>query len=184
MPNNDNYYKFLDHMFTDDLLDSIWEAHLNDLRKHGEDIEEQELLNCLEPLSRGLTESQKDILSQLEQLYRENMHYAMRFSFARGIYAGFDDITPFMHNFDILIQNQLLTLPNMEQYPDYHHRTDTILKICTDMQNQLHGDLLEHFISFECGWGNHVYGVTYQSYIFGYLYAQDLRAEIRKFVQL
>ncbi|MDO5785415.1 MAG: hypothetical protein Q4P20_10185 [Eubacteriales bacterium] len=182
MPNN-SYHKFLDHMFTDDLLDSILEAHLNILRKEDDDIIEQDFCNCMEPLSRGLTESQKEILSRMEQLFRENMHYAMRFGFSRGISAGFDDFTPFMESFDTLVQNQLLTLPNMKQYPEYHRRSHAILEDCTAMESQLDGDLREHFISFECGWENRVYGVTYLSYIFGFLYAQDLRAEIRKYVQ-
>ncbi|MDO5784637.1 MAG: hypothetical protein Q4P20_06190 [Eubacteriales bacterium] len=181
MSKNGDYYKFIDHMFDADLLNTILEMHVDVQHNTGTDLEELEFFDCLEPLYRGLSQPQRENLHRLECLFRKNIRYAMRFSFARGVYSGFDD-TPFMRDYDVLVRDQLLTLPNMKKYPEYHHRADTILKICNDMLEQLDGDLREHFVCFECGWENRVQSVAYLSYIFGFLYAQDLRAQISKHV--
>lgn len=178
MPNNKNLSNIYNQIFSEDVLDSILEKYQHDLEASGSDIMERELQDSIEPLSRGLSALQKKDLSRLEQLFRDNMLVAMRFAFSRGIYAGFDELTSMQVAFLTLVQNELLTCPNMKKYPAYRRRSDMILDICYNMEKQLEGSLREHFISFECGWDERLQGVSFQSFSLGWLYAKILYADI------
>lgn len=163
-----------ERMFSDDLLDTILAAYKEEMDDAECGISEEEYRKGAKVLSSALNERQKSDLSEMERLCNENIKYALRFGFMRGVYAGFqqhfteDSAEQPFHK---LVENQLLTEPQMERYPEYCQRRDDANELYHTLEKQLPDNLKEHIISIYAAWDNRLYGVLRYAFYLGYRYA-------------
>lgn len=107
-----------------ELLDKILSAYLDEMKKEFYDVE-QEYRESKQALDSFLGDEQREILEAMEKNFMENMRYGLKFGFKRGIFAGFQQFfvpeSP-KNAFNKLAYDELLIMPNMRKYPEYHNR--------------------------------------------------------------
>lgn len=166
-----------ERMFNDELLDTLITAYVQEREEHGIEDGEREYRTAKEALPALLSEEQKAALEKAEALCRENLRYAMRFSFSQGCYAGFQQFfvkdTP-EDPFQTYVANQIMLVPNMSRYVEYDMRRDEINAIFEKLKGALRGEGREHMISLDSEWDNRLYGVLRHSFYMGYRYALSL----------
>ncbi len=148
-----------DRLFCNDLIERAVSAYKQEINDDLMNVNEKEFEEGMKFLSSVLTIEQKAKLSEMEKLFIENINYAFRFAFMRGLYAGFQqyfvqDTTK--NPFEDLVINQLLTNPNSI----YHILTDSL-----DTNSR------EHVTSVYLGWDNRLYGILWQAFYLGYRYS-------------
>lgn len=163
-----------ERMFNSELLDTLLAAYRQEAEGDGYEIVEEEYSEGAETLSSVLNEKQKAALSQMENLYEENVMYGVRFGFTSGVFAGFQQFfveETTKQPFEDFIVNQILIEPNMRKYVDYYQRRSELNHIYAMLEEQLDADNKEHLISVYSAWDNRLYGVLRHSFYLGYRYA-------------
>lgn len=163
-----------DRLFCNDLIERAVSAYKQEINDDLMNVNEKEFEEGMKFLSSVLTIEQKAKLSEMEKLFIENINYAFRFAFMRGLYAGFQqyfvqDTTK--NPFEDLVINQLLTNPNMKKYIEYSDRLESINSIYHILTDSLDTDSREHVTSIYLGWDNRLYGILWQAFYLGYRYS-------------
>lgn len=117
----------------------------------------------------------------MESLCEENVRYALRFGFTRGVYAGFQqcfvaDTTK--QPFEELAANQILKEPGMRKYIEYYQRRRQFNGINEALDGQLDETGKEHLVSVYSMWENRIYGVLRHSFYLGYRYALSMMEDV------
>lgn len=168
-------------MFDGDLLDKVLAAYKQEMKEDEFDITEKEYDEGAQALSSVLNDEQKLALSEMETLCANNVKYALRFGFTRGVFAGFQQFfvkETTKRPFEDFVVNEILKEPNMKKYGDYYQRRCEFNEINATLEEQLDEANREHLTSVYCGWEGRLYGVLRHAFYMGYRYALSLIEEI------
>lgn len=163
-----------ERMFNDELLGTLLEAYQQEANEDGYGIVEKEYSEGTEALSTILNEEQKTALIKMEKLCEENIRYGVKFGFASGVFAGFQQFfveETTKQPFEDFIDNEILKEPNIKKHGGYYQRRCELNDINTALEEQLDTDNREHLISVYSAWDNRLYGVLRHSFYLGYRYA-------------
>ena len=166
-----------ERMFNDELLDTLLEAYRQEADEDGYVIVEKEYSEGTEALSTILNEEQKTALIKMEKLCEENIRYGVKFGFASGVFAGFQQFfveETTKQPFENFIDNEILKEPNIKKHGGYYQRRCELNDINTALEEQLDTDNREHLISVYSAWDNRLYGVLRHSFYMGYRYAIEI----------
>lgn len=160
-----------ERMFTPELLEEMEAAYrpeLEDYELNWETLEEKAVL------LPALTAEQKAALLEAEKLCRENISYALRFSFSQGVYAGFEQF--FAQEapedaFDIYIENQIMTMPGMKRHVGYCQKREQVNDLFAQVEQQLDEETQAHVTDLYSAWDNRLYGVVRYGFYLGFRYA-------------
>lgn len=164
-------------MFNDELLGTLLEAYQQEANEDGYGIVEKEYSEGTEALSTILNEEQKTALIKMEKLCEENIRYGVKFGFASGVFAGFQQFfveETTKQPFEDFIDNEILKEPNIKKHGGYYQRRCELNDINTALEEQLDTDNREHLISVYSAWDNRLYGVLRHSFYMGYRYAIEI----------
>jgi len=106
-----------ERMFNDELLGTLLEAYQQEANEDGYGIVEKEYSEGTEALSTILNEEQKTALIKMEKLCEENIRYGVKFGFASGVFAGFQQFfveETTKQPFEDFIDNEILKEPNIK----------------------------------------------------------------------
>ena len=78
-----------ERMFDSALLNRILDAYKQEMQDDEADITEREFETGKKSLLTVLNDNQKLALTEMESLCAENVKYALKFGFIRGIFVGF-----------------------------------------------------------------------------------------------
>ena len=166
-----------ERMFNDELLGTLLEAYQQEANEDGYGIVEKEYSEGTEALSTIQNEEQKTALIKLEKLCEENIRYGVKFGFASGVFAGFQQFfveETTKQPFEDFIDNEILKEPNIKKHGGYYQRRCELNDINTALEEQLDTDNREHLISVYSAWDNRLYGVLRHSFYMGYRYAIEI----------
>lgn len=166
-----------ERMFNDELLGTLLEAYQQEANEDGYGIVEKEYSEGTEALSTILNEEQKTALIKMEKLCEENIRYGVKFGFASGVFAGFQQFfveETTKQPFENFIDNEILKEPNIKKHGGYYQRRCELNDINTALEEQLDTDNREHLISVYSAWDNRLYGVLRHSFYMGYRYAIEI----------
>jgi len=166
-----------ERMFNDELLGTLLEAYQQEANEDGYGIVEKEYSEGTEALSTILNEEQKTALIKMEKLCEENIRYGVKFGFASGVFAGFQQFfveETTKQPFEDFIDNEILKEPNIKKHGGYYQRRCELNDINTALEEQLDTDNREHLISVYSAWDNRLYGVLRHSFYMGYRYAIEI----------
>lgn len=166
-----------ERMFNDELLGTLLEAFQQEANEDGYGIVEKEYSEGTEALSTILNEEQKTALIKMEKLCEENIRYGVKFGFASGVFAGFQQFfveETTKQPFEDFIDNEILKEPNIKKHGGYYQRRCELNDINTALEEQLDTDNREHLISVYSAWDNRLYGVLRHSFYMGYRYAIEI----------
>lgn len=166
-----------ERMFNDELLGTLLEAYQQEANEDGYGIVEKEYSEGTEALSTILNEEQKTALIKMEKLCEENIRYGVKFGFASGVFAGFQQFfveETTKQPFEDFIDNEILKEPNIKKHGGYYQRRCELNDINTALEEQLDIDNREHLISVYSAWDNRLYGVLRHSFYMGYRYAIEI----------
>lgn len=166
-----------ERMFNDELLGTLLEAYQQEANEDGYGIVEKEYSEGTEALSTILNEEQKTALIKMEKLCEENIRYGVKFGFASGVFAGFQQFfveETTKQPFEDFIDNEILKKPNIKKHGGYYQRRCELNDINTALEEQLDTDNREHLISVYSAWDNRLYGVLRHSFYMGYRYAIEI----------
>ena len=161
-------------MFNAELLGKLLEAYQQEANADGYGIVEKEYSEGTEALSTILNEEQKTALIKMEKLCEENIRYGVKFGFASGVFAGFQQFfveETTKQPFEDFIDNEILKEPNIKKHGGYYQRRCELNDINTALEEQLDTDNREHLISVYSAWDSRLYGVLRHSFYLGYRYA-------------
>lgn len=161
---------------TEELLNKILRAYLQEMKSDGMDIKKdyRESKQVLETL---LDENQKNKLSMMERLYRENMRYCIGFGFRRGIYAGFQQFfvkDSTKEAFREFVVDQIVEMPNMKKYTEYYERQNEINRIYDSITEGLNEQDIEYVTTVYSIFDNETYNVLRYAFYLGYRYALSI----------
>ena len=166
-----------ERMFNDELLGTLLEAYQQEANEDGYGIVEKEYSEGTEALSTILNEEQKTALIKMEKLCEENIRYGVKFGFASGVFAGFQQFfveETTKQPFEDFIDNEILKEPNIKKHGGYYQRRCELNDINTALEEQLDTDNREHLISVYSAWDNRLYGLLRHSFYMGYRYAIEI----------
>jgi len=151
-------YTLTERMFTDELLDAMFREE--DERQYGS-FDKQ-----------GLPEQEK--INEMEQLSRENLLFVLKYSFRRGMYAGFRQVftkestkCPFRE----LIENTILTLPGMKRERKFYERRCRIYEIQLELEEKLPETQRDCLLDICCLWEDRFFNILRQGFYLGYRFA-------------
>lgn len=119
-----------------------------------------------------------EALQTIDQLYEEGRCYAASFSVKRGLFSGFQQYfgcsTDTDAGFEILVCNDLLKLPTMEQYHTFHKfRVNS-----TQLENKIRDSIPEHCVDlcndFFYTLEQRVYSACHLGFFCGYCLAYSI----------
>lgn len=170
-----------ERMFNDDLLNKILETYKQEMKSETGNITEKEYVEGVRALASVLNDKQKNALSEMENLCANNVKYALKFGFTRGMFVGFQQF--FVKNttkrpFEKFVINEILEQPRMNRYEEYSNRRIEFNEICKMIEAQLDKEQGEHLISIYCGWEDRLYGVLRHAFYMGYRYALFIIEEV------
>ena len=170
-----------ERMFDEALLNRILDAYKQEMQDDEADITEREFETGKKSLLAVLNDNQKLALTEMESLCAENVKYALKFGFIRGIFVGFQqyferDTTKCP--FEKFVADEILKQPHMNKYVEYSNRRIKFNEICKVMEEQLDEVDIEHVISVYCGWEDRLYGVLRYAFYMGYRYALYIIEEV------
>ena len=128
------------------LLDEFrQEAAQNGLTQIEEDYE-----TGRECLSAVLTKEQAETMELMEGLCAAEVTIGLRITFHRGLYTGFRhffqrDTEPL--TFEGFVLDKILTVPEMQQFPDYYEAKMKVNELETELADQLDSFSQEHLTS-------------------------------------
>lgn len=167
-------------MFNEDFLDKILAAYKQEMEDTGAGMVEQEYIDGWKTLDTILTDEEKSDLAKAESLYKENMLYAMRYSFVQGNYTGFQQFfvekTP-DDPFRTQVTEQLTVSSYMKQHTDYYNKMEACNQIFDQIEKRVGAGKQEPLISIESALENRLYGVMRYSFYTGYRYALSTISE-------
>ncbi len=168
-------------MFNDDLLNKILQTYKQEIKNEGGNTTEKEYIEGVQALASILNDEQKAALSEMENLCADNVKYALKFGFMRGMFTGFqqffEENTP-KQPFEKFVINEILKQPRMNRYEKYSSKRNEFNEICKKIEAQLDKDQGDHLISVYCGWEERLYGVLRYAFYMGYRYALFIIEEI------
>lgn len=173
--------RMTERMFISDLLDAILSAYKTEMDDAGYGASEGDYRRGVAALADALDDIQKTQLSQLENLQMENVRYAVQFSFSRGMYVGFEQFfveAPMESPFYTLVENELLSQPQMKKYAAYSSRKDQCNQLSEHLSAQLDDALKEHLVSIDVAWDDRFFGVLRHSFYLGYRHALSILHDI------
>lgn len=163
-----------DRMFTEELFGIILSEYKKEPDGSHYADTERGYENGRAELDGLLNSAQREQLSRMEVLCAQNAHFALRFGFTRGLYAGFQqffvDDSP-KSPFDQYVVTDLLQLPGMKTYPDYYHTRSEFNDLFDALDGQLPPAAQEHLLSIYSAWEERLYAVLRYAFYLGYRYA-------------
>lgn len=166
---------------TEELLDKILKTYFKEMREEYSYDVEKEYQKSRKALEQILNDNQKTEIKTIEELYKENYKYCIGFGFNKGVYSGFEQYfvkESTKSPFDEYVQDNLLTMPNMEKHQKYYERRTEANKIYERIQRTLKEDESEQMTTYFCTFGEKELGVLRYSFYLGYRYALDIVEEI------
>lgn len=130
-----------------------------------------------------LTDEQRILLTEVENLYRENRAYADRYSFICGIMCAFEQL--FVHgdreqyDFDSSVQKGICTMPGMERHCEFYKRNSSILEKSDALMETLEPEACEHIVSVLCAWDQRIHSNILHSFYLGYRAGLAMMDEVR-----
>lgn len=170
-----------ERMFNQELFDTLLEAHKQEVAADHVDPSEIEYAEGEEVLSRVLSEEEKQALSEMVDHGTQNIKFAVRFGFTRGLYAGFQQCFSAdcpTQPFAKFVENQLLQEPNMRAFYEYYKRRCAMNAIDEALESQLDKVLMEHVTSISSGLDDRLYGVLRHAFYLGYRYALSVAEDV------
>ena len=166
--------------FSDSLLDDMLSTYKAVLAETGDAEIEQAYQSATEQLPKVLNDQQREMLTELELLYRMESKIALRISFSRGLYACFQHcfVKKNACTFEGLVLNQMLTVPEMERFPDYAQTRAEANALALKLGTTLDPFSREHLTSVEYCWDERSFGMLRYGYRLGYCAAQSIIMDI------
>lgn len=164
-----------ERMFSDGLVDTILSSYHQELKSSGGEKIENEYREGMEALAGVLNESQKDNFAQMENQHLEERKYMLKFSFVRGLYAGFEQKfceksmdAPFMRLVQLQLQEPEEVLHCDQGYKSNQRNSEMAEHV---LRAQLSSANREHLLAVGTAWENRVYAVQRYSFYLGYRFA-------------
>lgn len=168
-----------ERMFTDELLDKILAAHRNELVNTGFETGEQSCAEAERALAAMLTEGQRKRLAEVEAAHLDSLKYALKFSFTRGVYVGFnqyfaDDEDADKRPFEQFVGEAILRDPETQRYSVYYEKRKHVNELLADLHGQLGETADEQLTSAEIAWDDGACGTLRYAFYMGYRYALSI----------
>ncbi len=172
-----------ERMFTDELLDKILAAHRNELVNTGFETGEQSCAEAERALAAMLTEGQRKRLAEVEAAHLDSLKYALKFSFTRGVYVGFnqyfaDDEDADKRPFEQFVGEAILRDPETQRYSVYYEKRKHVNELLADLHGQLGETADEQLTSAEIAWDDGACGTLRYAFYMGYRYALSIIEEV------
>ena len=137
------------------LQSALLKAFQREMQENGLIQIENDYENGWKRLSAVLHGKQVNLLEDLEVHCSDEAKVAFRIAFERGQYAGFQhffqrDTEPL--TFEAFVLNEILTLPEMKQFPDYCEARSKVNELETELADQLDPFSREHLTSITSAW--------------------------------
>jgi hypothetical protein len=114
-------------------------------------------------------------------LCRIEAEIALHISFELGLYAGFQhfflrDAEPL--NFEHLVLDKLLTVPEMKQFPDYYEARMMVNELETELADQLDPFSREHLTSITYAWEERTMAMLRYGFALGHQEALEVIGQV------
>ena len=165
---------------SEELLDKVLSAYVEEMKKELYDVE-QEYRESKQALDSVLDVEQREALEAMEKSFMDNMRYGLKFGFKRGIFAGFQQFfvseSP-KDAFNKFAHDELLIMPNMGKYPEYHNRRTEINHLSNKVMEGLDEEQQEHATTIYCTYDEKGFGVVRHAFYIGYRFALSIIEEV------
>ena len=158
------------------------------LEQHQQEVEENGLTKCEEDylvgwerLSRVLSHEQMELLEKLESHCEDEAIIALRIALERGVFAGFQDffradVEPL--TFEHFVEDKLLTVLEMMQFPDYYNARMKVNELETELAGRLDPFSREHLTSITYAWEERVMAMLRYGFMLGYQRAVEIIGQV------
>lgn len=166
------YNTLLQALFDDNLLQAVMRVY----EKKQDSYVPQEYEDSIKQLSDMLESSQYTVFCNMQELFRKNMLYALRFGLCEGIFAKmcfcareWMDVL-----FHMFTEPNLLTEPDMQLHKAYYQRHCAIMEIFEDLQAVLDDCSKKHISAVFSICEKRLQGTLYHAFALGYQLAGDI----------
>jgi hypothetical protein len=158
------------------------------LEQYQQEVEENALAQCeadyligWERLSGVLSHEQMEQLEELERHCEDETLIALRIALERGVFAGFQDffradVEPL--TFEHFVEDKLLTVPQMMQFPDYYEARMKVNELETELADQLDPFSREHLTSITYAWEERTMAMLRYGFALGYQEALEVIGQV------
>ena len=159
------------------LLSVLLDQFRQEAEQNGMAQIEEDNITGWERLSALLHGKQADMLEELDVLCSDEAMIALRIAFERGQYAGFQhffqrDTEPL--TFEGFVLDKILTVPEMQQFPDYYEAKMKVNKLETELADQLDPFSREHLTSITSAWEERSLAMLRYGFALGHQAAVDV----------
>ena len=159
----------------------LLEQYQNEAEENGLAQCEEDYFIGWERLSVVLTSEQMERLEELEGYCEEEALIALRIALERGVYAGFGnffrpDVVPL--TYEHFVEDKLLTVPEMKQFPDYYEARMKVNALETELANQLDPFSREHLTSITYAWEERTTAMLRYGFMLGCQKAVDIIGQV------
>lgn len=171
----------LQRMFGDGLLERILAAYQLEMADKGYGEDEQGYREGSAALSASLSGIQLEKLSHMERLFQENMEFALKSGFSRGVYAGFEqlfDPAPSQNPFQEFVLERVIQQSQPPSRSEYARRKQQAKVLYQALRAQLDSAMGEHLISVYTALDNRLFGIFRYAFYLGGRYVLSVIGEI------
>lgn len=159
-----------ERVFTDELLDSLLSVYHQHMKEENCTAAEDDYAKAQAVMEHSLTDEQKNTLNAIEASWQEILRQAVPFGFSRGLYAGFQaafDPDASKDPFQTFVVDELLTMPNIEHYPEYCNEHRKAEMLYTYLDGQVNDIVQDHLTSIVYAWDERHYGILWHAFSMG-----------------
>ena len=162
-----------ERMFPEELLESILSAYWSELEAAGDTGCEAIYRSVRAGLAVRLSREQQVQLEEMERLRRENLRYALRFGFTRGLYSGFGQwFVPTdqpERYFWELVEQELLETPAVQRGNPYWVRRTTCEMLESSLGRQAGEEVRDKALpALAAAWEDRLLAVLRCAFYLGY----------------